>query len=238
MKVSVITVNYNNAYGLKKTIESVESLDYSDLEHVIIDGASNDGSLKLIHDYAARNSNIMYVSEIDHGVFNAMNKGISLATGHWLIFMNSGDVFASPKVIVEVRLDGLEDFALVYGNKKADSISQKPVNEDLLDVGIIHACHQSMFFNAKLIERERLFYDERYQVYSDYELVNRLRLLSLPFKYVDKDICITEPGGIGQTAVALKRKEKFIIVIRQGGLIRMLKAICYSVFVHVWKKNV
>ena len=88
-KVSVITISYNNAEGLRRTIESVVAQNYSDYEYIIIDGGSTDNSRQIIESYADHIS--YWVSEPDKGVYNAMNKGIAQATGEYLHFLNSGD---------------------------------------------------------------------------------------------------------------------------------------------------
>lgn len=90
MKLSIITINYNNADGLLRTIESIMPHCSEDIEYIIIDGASTDSSIKHIQKYTEQISYL--VSEPDKGVFDAMNKGLSKATGDYLLFMNSGDI--------------------------------------------------------------------------------------------------------------------------------------------------
>ena len=88
MKYSIITINYNNRDGLEMTINSVLGQSYQDLEYIIIDGGSTDGSVEVIKKYESRID--YWVSEPDKGVYNAMNKGIGKASGDYLNFMNSG----------------------------------------------------------------------------------------------------------------------------------------------------
>ena len=90
-KISIITINYNNCEGLRRTIESVVNQTCRDFEYIIIDGGSTDGSVDVIKRYA---DNIDYwVSEPDKGIYNAMNKGIRMATGDYVQILNSGDMF-------------------------------------------------------------------------------------------------------------------------------------------------
>ena len=95
MKLSIITINYNNAAGLKKTLDSVAAQTYTDFEHIIVDGASTDGSVDEIIAYSqspiANRHKIIWLSEPDTGIYNAMNKGIKKASGDYLLFLNSGD---------------------------------------------------------------------------------------------------------------------------------------------------
>ena len=100
-KYSIITINYNNAEGLRRTIKSVVSQTFVDYEYVIIDGGSTDGSVDVIKEYENKIS--YWVSEKDGGIYNAMNKGVKVAHGEYLIFMNSGDIFYSDSVLSDVR---------------------------------------------------------------------------------------------------------------------------------------
>lgn len=97
MLLSIITINYNNAEGLCKTMESVLAQTYTDIEYIIIDGASTDGSVDVIRKLATRPT-IKWVSEKDSGIYNAMNKGIRMATGEYCQFLNSGDMLAADDV--------------------------------------------------------------------------------------------------------------------------------------------
>ena len=108
MKLSVITINFNNRDGLRKTIESVVNQTFKDFEYIIIDGGSTDGSVDVIKEYADRID--YWVSEPDKGIYNAMNKGIDVAKGEYCIFMNSGDCFYVNDVYENVfrELDGVD----------------------------------------------------------------------------------------------------------------------------------
>ena len=98
MKLSIITINWNNADGLQKTIQSVVSQTFQDFEYVIIDGSSKDRSVEIIQHFA-KQFPINWVSEPDKGIYNAMNKGIILASGEYLHFLNSGDTLFDNQVV-------------------------------------------------------------------------------------------------------------------------------------------
>ena len=102
MQLSIITINYNNAEGLRKTLASVASQTYASIQHVIVDGSSSDASKDIIIDYAEHTKNpnheIIWVSEKDKGIYNAMNKGIRMATGEYIEILNSGDILAADDV--------------------------------------------------------------------------------------------------------------------------------------------
>ena len=99
MILSVITINYNNAEGLNRTIQSIDTQTWKEFEYIVIDGASNDGSIDVIKRFESIID--LWISEPDTGVFNAMNKGIKKAKGDYLLFLNSGDflVDKEPKII-------------------------------------------------------------------------------------------------------------------------------------------
>ena len=99
-KISVITINLNNAEGLRRTLDSVFRQTTQDFELVVVDGASTDGSVELIHTHADRIDR--WVSEPDGGIYNAMNKAVAMATGEYVIFMNSGDTFYEDDVLARV----------------------------------------------------------------------------------------------------------------------------------------
>ena len=106
MKYSIITINYNNRDGLRRTIESVVNQTFRDFEYIIIDGGSTDGSVEVIKKYADRID--YWVSEPDKGIYNAMNKGILQAHGEYLNFMNSGDCFYDEECLYKVSTSNLK----------------------------------------------------------------------------------------------------------------------------------
>ena len=101
MTLSIITINRNNAQGLKKTMQSVVSQTSNDLEYIVVDGASTDESVEVIKHFAEQRD-IRWVSERDKGIYNAMNKGIGMAQGEYVMILNSGDYLASPQVVDEM----------------------------------------------------------------------------------------------------------------------------------------
>lgn len=100
MKISIITINWNNAVGLERTIRSVIEQTYFDIEYIVIDGGSTDNSVEVIKKYADRIS--YWISEKDNGIYNAMNKGVDAANGNYCLFLNSGDKLLTPDSIVNV----------------------------------------------------------------------------------------------------------------------------------------
>jgi glycosyltransferase involved in cell wall biosynthesis len=111
-KLSIITINYNNSIGLKKTIESVVSQSCSEFEFIVIDGGSQDVSKEIIE---LHQSKINYwVSEKDKGIYHAMNKGIRASSGEYILFLNSGDVLLDDVEILNKVVLNLNQKALYY----------------------------------------------------------------------------------------------------------------------------
>lgn len=125
MKLSIVTINYNNAEGLKRTLDSVKSQTCQEFEHIIIDGASTDDSVRIIESYVRDVScmiyDVLWVSEKDKGIYHAMNKGIRKATGKYIQILNSGDILASADVIEQMFA------ALDYLNDKRSSLNEDAV---------------------------------------------------------------------------------------------------------------
>lgn len=234
VRVSVITISYNSILGLKKTVQSVLSQDYTEIEHIIVDGNSIDGSKALINDYRdtylEKGVELNFISEPDEGIYDAMNKGTKNSSGEYLIYMNSGDIFYSTKTISTVFNKNLplEESVVIYGANIFNNELKKPKSIQSLEWGIIFANHQSMFFNAKRLGIE-LFYNKKYKIYADYELVNRIYLKFgiYSFYYIEEIISVFEEGGISSTPSYTKRKDKYQILFRNYGAKGVFKAILF-----------
>ena len=170
MKISVITINYNNINGLRQTIDSVINQTCKDFEYLIIDGGSEDGSIDILKEYAQ--SITYWVSERDSGIYNAMNKGIERAQGEYCIFMNSGDYFYNNNVLDSVlsMLNGADFYTGKYQairSNEAPIIQNPPqyVNLAFLLKGTL--CHQATFIKTSLLKYRP--YNESYKIVSDWE---------------------------------------------------------------------
>jgi len=211
-KVSVITINRNNAEGLEKTIESVISQTFGDFEFIIIDGNSSDNSIEIINKYSV---NITYwVSEPDSGIYNAMNKGLAKASGEYLIFMNSGDSFVSVNTLSDVfnekrNKDILAGRAIIteMGRQKRCDL---PREITLYELATYPFAHQAIFIR-RAIFIELGVYDESLKIAADWKSY----YLAI-FKYgkqielMDIDIAVIEPNGIstGKEADEIISKER------------------------------
>lgn len=165
MKLSIITICYNNRQGLEKTLRSVCSQLTPDVEYIVIDGGSTDGSVELIKQYEKHITH--WVSEPDKGIYNAMNKGIAIAQGEYINFMNSGDCFVDSDVLARVlpRLQG-KDF---YVGDEMHNKQLVKAPDQVLFTRIAHhpLSHQSTFIRTELLKKRP--YNENYKIASDWE---------------------------------------------------------------------
>jgi glycosyltransferase involved in cell wall biosynthesis len=164
MKISIITVTYNSAATLPATIDSVLSQQGVELEYLIIDGASTDGTLEIIKQAAAQDERIRWVSEPDAGIYDAMNKGIRMASGEWLNFMNAGDTFFTHEVVESIfNCRGIDDTDFIYSDTLLDG--------KRLHIGDItknKVIHQSMFYRKSMHQLVGLYLSEKVIYLSDY----------------------------------------------------------------------
>jgi glycosyltransferase involved in cell wall biosynthesis len=210
MKLSIITINQNNAEGLRKTIESVVSQTFTCFEYIVIDGASTDGSVDVIKQFA--NKITYWVSEPDKGIYNAMNKGILKANGEYLLFLNSGDYLYSNSVLEKIFEQNEFSASILTG------IMQK-INSDSccieLDKGQLYKRriagyekltlydmfygtlnHSSSFIKRNLFEEYGL-YNENYKIVSDWIFFFlTVGLNSVDVEYIDVVISCFDMTGI------------------------------------------
>jgi glycosyltransferase involved in cell wall biosynthesis len=172
VKLTIITINLNNASGLKKTIESVANQSYRDLDYVVIDGESKDNSQQVIREYESFIND--WVSEPDQGIYHAMNKGIRKATGEYCLFLNSGDWLAAPTILESVfaqnpQADIVAGDVYFYDTQQGAIKWQVPSPDQLtaktLFLGTLP--HQATFIRRSLFNRFGL-YNEQLKIASDW----------------------------------------------------------------------
>lgn len=197
MKLSIITVNFNNINGLRRTIESVKQQSFRDFEWIVIDGGSTDGSKELIEE----NENLFsyWQSCPDNGVFPAMNIGVTKASGEWLQFLNSGDSLYTPTTLAKVfSKDHSSD--VLYGDAQHFDHTGSWTRSFPDKLGLAFFWnntlnHQSTFFRRDLfLERP---YDESYTTISDYVYYVDLIFRNKVFEHLRQVITICEPSTIG-----------------------------------------
>ena len=219
MVLTIITINRNNAAGLEKTMQSVLSQTRKDFEYVVVDGASTDDSVAVIkHQAPAFGDRLKWISEPDKGIYNAMNKGIGMATGEYIQILNSGDSLVSPDV-VEKMYAALEKSgrpSILYGNMLKD-FPDGHVHRDkgfegeditLLSLYIGTLNHSPAYIRRSLFDQYGL-YDESLKIDSDWKWY----LQAIVFGeekpvYVDIDVTLFDMTGISETNTALTKAER------------------------------
>ena len=213
MRISIITVCFNSEKTIEDAIQSVLSQTHKDIEYIIIDGASTDGTLKIINKYKGRIAKI--VSEKDRGVYDAMNKGLSLATGEVIGFINSDDFYPNSSVIQTVADAFLASQAdAVYGDlvfvEKNNSLKElvywRPGKYALWKVRWgWFLPHPALFLKRKLYEKYGFFRTD-FKIAADYELALRLFLKAgLQPYYVPQVLAYMRLGGV---STQLKNQSK------------------------------
>lgn len=200
MKLSIITINYNNLDGLKRTYESVVSQTCQDFEWIIIDGGSTDGSKEFIEEHQGQFA--YWCSEPDKGIYNAMNKGIAKANGEYLQFLNSGDNLVDDKVIEEFLAFGWEE-DVVSGDIILDGdineIRYNP-DEEELDFDRMRSgagvTHPSSYIKKELFDKYGL-YDESLRIVSDWKFfINVLIIQNRSYRHWKRIVANFNTDGI------------------------------------------
>lgn len=202
-KVSVVTINFNDAKGLEKTISSVVSQTYNDFEYIVIDGGSTDESVNVIEENQQKIS--YWVSEKDKGIYNAMNKGIVKATGEYILFLNSGDYLVNNRVLENVVNELRDNVDFVSGNLEyylSDNILFTRVHPNKLTFTYLVSktiSHPSTFIRRVMFEKFGL-YNEDLKIVSDWEFFFKcLGLNGTTFKSINTTITHFDMNGISSS---------------------------------------
>lgn len=207
MKYSIITINFNNKDGLRKTIESVVNQTYEDFEYIIIDGGSTDGSVEVIKEYADKID--YWVSEPDKGIYNAMNKGILQSHGEYLNFMNSGDCFYDKDVLDNcssfLQYDIVSGNIIIGKNISLWNWEGEEITMMLLYSGSL--AHPASFIRSCLFKNS--LYDETLKIVSDWKFfIEKLILENCSFKKISLNIATFDDSGISTTNMPLNDFER------------------------------
>lgn len=206
--LTIVTVTFNNIAGLKRTLTSVAKLDQKNLEHVVIDGGSTDGSQEYLKDYSIHP--IRFISQTDQGIYDAMNKGISMSKGIWINFMNAGDVFHDDFSLASIAN---QNHDLLYGSAEVnynDGFKRKmqPASLDSLWKGMSFS-HQSVFVKRELMAKYP--FNLTYRYCADFDFIFALFTKGHSFVDLNLLICSIEAGGISDAKRFKATKEVFAI---------------------------
>lgn len=227
LKITVVTVSYNAAATIEETIRSVVDQTYDNVEYIIIDGGSTDGTVDIIRRYAEGGSEAgkhnhviaKWISEPDRGIYDAMNKGIALATGDYVIFINAGDHLHNKYTMCNVSnlIDGSD---VVYGNlilnlaKCRFLAKPEPISDMIYRFPIFHP---SCLTKTSLLKQYK--YNDKFRICGDYEFYYRIYKEGYNFEYVD--FTMTEfdaESGISNTDILSAFKEESTVNKTHGTL--------------------
>lgn len=221
-KLSVITVVYNNVRDIERTIHSVLGQTYNNIEYIIIDGLSNDGTLQVIEKYKNRISK--FISEKDKGIYDAMNKGLAMATGDYVIFMNSGDEFYEAETVAAVFATA-EGADIYYGETEmiaddGQSLGQRrhkaPAKFSWKGFKYgMSISHQAIYIRRALTEP----YDSKYQLSADIDWIIRAAKKAKKIVNVKRYVAKYLVGGMSKKRHRQSLQERFDIMKQNYGLI-------------------
>ena len=223
--LSVITIVYNNVRDIERTMLSVLSQTYPNIEYILVDGKSTDGTLQIINKYQSRIAKL--ISEKDEGIYDAMNKGLAAATGDYVIFMNSGDEFYTSETVAQVFAT-TPDADIYYGetemvNDERESLGQRrhKAPEKFTWRGFKYGMsisHQAIYIRRSLTEP----YDRRYQLSSDIDWIIRAAKKAKTIVNVHQYVAKYLVGGMSKARHRQSLKERFDIMRKNYGLIPTL----------------
>lgn len=247
LKITIATVTYNAAALIERTIASVEAQDYPHVQHVIVDGNSQDGTLAAIHHYQERNSlaeqprEINCLSEPDEGLYDAMNKALDMATGDYIVFLNAGDCLHETSTLATVAAAAQQGAtetgalpAVVYGHTDlVDAEGQYVGPRRLVPPAVLTwrsfrngmlVCHQAFYARTDLARAAR--YDQQYRFSADFDWCIRLMRqgAKLRLRNVHTQAVLADYLNEGMTLRNHKAslKERFHIMCRHYGVVTTL----------------
>ena len=218
MKLSIITINRNNATGLEKTMRSVAAQTFKEFEYIVIDGASTDGSVEAIKKLEHEFAHLKWISEPDSGIYNAMNKGIRMASGDYIQILNSGDCLAADDVTERMRA-ALEDKGnpgILYGNMMKcfpdgkQMVDRCFAGKDITMMGMFKGSlnHDPSYIRRDLFEKYGC-YDENLKIVADWKwFVQAIILGGEKPQYVELNVTLYDMTGISETNKELDKAER------------------------------
>ena len=220
--LSVITIVYNNVSDIERTMLSVLNQTYKGIEYIIVDGLSNDGTLEVIKRYDSRIAKL--ISERDEGIYDAMNKGLAVATGDYVIFMNSGDEFYDVDTVAAVFAAGADadiyygETEMIDGNGQSLGQRRHKAPEQFTWRSFkfgMSVSHQAIYIRRALLEP----YDRRYQLSSDIDWIIRAAKKAKKIVNVNRYVAKYLVGGMSKKKHRQSLEERFDIMKRHYGLV-------------------
>jgi len=228
-RITVVTVVFNCVDSIEETLLSVINQSHPGIEYIVVDGGSTDGTLQIIQKYDKHID--VWISERDKGIYNAMNKGVDLSSGDWIIFMNAGDRFHSADSVKSIASALDDEFAVVAGGVRYifDASNTRIKHMKLKFSGFYMSVphHQASFINNRLMKSYR--YDETFRIRGDLDFITRLHADGHKFRMISEVVCDVDTTGISSGLTMVHINEE----IRAGERIipqYRLKCIAYHAF--------
>lgn len=209
--ITVVTVCYNSVDMIEKTLKSVIGQSYSNKEYVVIDGASTDGTKKIVERYI--DSIDFFMSESDNGIYHAMNKAVGVAKGEWVIFMNAGDVFVDNAVLEKVSHSLSATTDVLYGDiltMRNNELVQKEAPSEITRLHRMPFCHQAVFTRTSLLKS--FPFDEKYKMSADFKLYKQLNRENATFRKLSLPITIYDRTGLSNSQRARGLGENIAVI--------------------------
>lgn len=224
MKISIITITYNSAKTIQRALESVQSQTYRDIEHVIVDGASKDGTRELIEAYAKKHTNVRWISEPDKGIYNALNKGIHLATGDVIGFVHSDDILYAPDSISHIaEAFAQQDIQVVYGDLqyvREGKVTRRWRSNDFNPASLKYGwmCPHPTMYVRREVYQQVGDYDEWFSISADYDMILRIFKSGFKTQYLPEVLVSMEVGGASNknTRARLSKTQEDFIALRKN----------------------
>lgn len=248
MKISIITVTYNSVSTLRDTMASVLAQTYQDIEYIVVDGASKDGTVDVIREFEPQfGGRMRWISEKDTGLYDAMNKGIRMATGDVVGIINSDDFYHRTDVIAKVAAAfASPEIQAVYGdirfvnpdnlNKTVRYYSSKNFSVKRFRYGFMPA--HPTFFTYKRYFEEYGYYKTNYRIAADYELLIRfLAAHHLKTKYLNMDFMKMRTGGVSTASAKnnILLNREIVRACRENGIWTCMPLLFLKYFVKVFE---
>ncbi|MGL1935249.1 MAG: glycosyltransferase [Fibrobacterales bacterium] len=235
---SIITVIFNGETTIKQTLDSLLNQSVTDYELIVIDGASTDTTLDIVHSYKPFfGDKIKVISEKDEGIYDAMNKGINLASGTWLFFLNSDDKFYNPDILDKTFNQAKKtDADILYGTvmvKGVHSIFEKGSQVRQTDFyKRMPMCHQSIFFKQSLFLKYGKF-NTNFKICADYEILCRFNSVDISMEFMSFVITYYNECGLSKKQILLLNDEKKQIINMYAPYKYRLQQVILSPLIHL-----
>ena len=229
--VSVITVVYNGARHLAQCIEAVANQSYSNIEHIVIDGGSTDGTIDILRRYDDKITR--WISERDEGLYDAMNKGIALVTDpeSYVLFANADDHLYS-KDSIERVIGSSDGEDLVYGKMVfSDGEMSGTLGREVeyRDLALETLCHPATFVRRKVFDKIGMF-DKRYVIAADYDFIVRAFRMGVSTRFVDVIVSTMRMGGLSDDRFMLSCNERKAVIREQFAAVPRLAGVAHVNF--------